>query len=286
LKRAGVPSLKRRVLFWAAVIYAVWCGAVYMIQERFIFPRFMIAPATKVIPRGVEQMWIDIGTPSRPARVEAWYLPAFGAPAKAPAVVFFHGNAELIDFCTDHVRGWRERGFAVLLPEYRGYGRSGGAPGQAGIVADATRFYDALAARPEIDASRIIIHGRSLGGGVACQLAARRPCAALVLESSFKSVSGFAWSMGVPPFFVKHPFRNDRVLPTLDRPVLIMHGKDDDIIPPSHGRRLHELCPGSMHVELPGGHNDFPVDPRRYWAAIDAFLDQHHVKVGSAPPRQ
>jgi fermentation-respiration switch protein FrsA (DUF1100 family) len=112
---------------------------------------------------------------------------------------------------------------------------------------------------------------------VACQLAAARPCAGLVLESTFTSAASFSWTVGVPPFLVRHPFRNDRALAGLDRPVILIHGQQDTIIPPRHSRRLHEITRGSMLVELPGGHNDFPHDWRAYWAAIDAFLDLHPV---------
>jgi fermentation-respiration switch protein FrsA (DUF1100 family) len=282
---------KKRLREYALVlpiIYLIWCSAAFMIQDRFIFPRSLSAASAEpgATPRGGESIWIDAGTADKPIKVEAWYIPAPGSSAeyKAPAVVYFHGNAEIIDWCPDRTRGWTQRGYAVLIPEFRGYGRSGGSPSQAGIVADALRFYDLLAARPEIDAARIIMHGRSLGGGVACQLAAARPCAALVLESAFTSVASMSWSMGVPSFLVKHPFHNDRVLAKLDRPVLLLHGQSDTIIPPSHARKLHEISRASMLIEMPGGHNDFPRSWDNYWAAIEAFLSLH--KLPSSPERR
>jgi hypothetical protein len=149
----------RRYAAFAAIIYAVWCIAVFSIQEKFIFPIGLIAPASKQAPRGVESIWVE----SEPGvKVEAWLLPPMtGTRAeKAPAVIYCHGNAELVDHCVERVQGWRERGFAVMLIEYRGYGRSGGRPGQAGIAADAIRFYDALANRPRS------IRGRSWSTGV------------------------------------------------------------------------------------------------------------------------
>jgi len=261
----------RRYAAFAAIIYAVWCIAVFSIQEKFIFPIGLIAPASKQAPRGVESIWVE----SEPGvKVEAWLLPpTTGTRAeKAPAVIYCHGNAELIDHCVERVQGWRERGFAVMLIEYRGYGRSGGRPGQAGIAADAIRFYDALANRPEIDSGKILIHGRSLGGGVACQLAAARPCAGLVLESTFTSVASFAWSMGVPPFLVKHPFRNDAVVSQFKRPLLILHGDRDEIISVKHGRKLKDLAGASMYAEMGGDHNNFPDSWEDYWGAVDVFL--------------
>jgi fermentation-respiration switch protein FrsA (DUF1100 family) len=271
------------------VIYLVWCGAAFVIQEKFIFPRGHLVGAAKAgaTPRGGESVWIDVGTPAKPIRVEAWYIPAAGASAsnKAPAVIYFHGNGEIIDWCVDRTRGWRERGYSVMIPEFRGYGRSGGSPSQAAIVADAEKFYDLLAARPEVDSSRVVIHGRSLGGGVACQVAAARPFAALVLESTFTSAASFSWSLGVPPFLVRHPFHNDRVLPKLEGPILLMHGQSDTIIPPEHSRRLQQLARSSMRVELAGGHNDFPVSWSDYWSAVDAFLRLHGLPTSAAGRR-
>src|SRR5438045_8236 len=85
-----------------------------------------------------------------------------------------------------------------------------------------------LAARPDVDRSRIVIHGRSLGTGVASQLAGRHQPAALILESPFTSVASFAWRYGVPPVFLKSPYRTDEVLPKLTCPILILAGRDDE----------------------------------------------------------
>lgn len=265
------------------LIYAAWLAVLYCIQDRLMFLPGLAGRPSGSPPRGVESIWIDAGTPSHAVRVEAWFLPPFTPPRpgqRSPAVVYFHGNAELIDGRADDMRGYRARGYAVLLPEYRGYGRSTGSPCQRDLVADAVRFYDTLSSRPDIDPTHIVIHGRSLGAAVAAQLAAQRPAAALILESAFTSAASFCWSYGAPPLLCTSPFRTDRVLPTLNRPLLILHGADDDIIPVAHGRKLHEITPGSRYAELPGHHNDFPVDRNAYWAAIDTFLASNNLPAG------
>jgi fermentation-respiration switch protein FrsA (DUF1100 family) len=271
-------SWKRRLgeyLLVLPLIYLIYLTVLYFVQDRYVFMPSLAGPARPAgqLPPGVESIWLDVGTDAKPARVEAWYAPAPGASPEhpAPAVIYCHGNAELIDTALDHIRGWRKRGYSVLAVEYRGYGRSGGSPSETSLTADAQRFYDTLAARPEIDPSRIIVHGRSLGGGVATALAGSRPAAALVLESSFTSAASFTWQLGAPPFLCRHPFHNDRVLKMLDRPVLLIHGRDDEIIPVAHARRLHEIARQSSLAILPGHHNDFPTDPDAYWAAVDAF---------------
>jgi fermentation-respiration switch protein FrsA (DUF1100 family) len=123
-----------------------------------------------------------------------------------------------------------------------------------------------------VDRQRIILHGRSVGGAVAAQLAALRPVAGVVTESTFVSVSAVAARFFAPPFLIRSPFRTDQALAKFGGPVLLLHGLQDQIIDVSHGRRLHKALPNSTLVELAGSHNDFPRDLAPYWAAIDAFV--------------
>jgi fermentation-respiration switch protein FrsA (DUF1100 family) len=89
--------------------------------------------------------------------------------------------------------------------EYRGYGRASGTPSQAALVADGARFYDWLAARPEVDRRRIVLQGTSLGGAIATAVAAERKPAALVLECTFTSMGALAHGYGLPTVLCKHP---------------------------------------------------------------------------------
>ena len=128
---------KRRLRRWgvlAAAVYLVWLGALYSQQSRMVFPRQFSGPAMKEgrLPARVESMWINPSTGKGTVKVEAWYLPAStgvslssaGAPGRSPLLIYCHGNAELIDDCMGVAMEWSRRGFAVLIPEYRGYGRS------------------------------------------------------------------------------------------------------------------------------------------------------------------
>jgi fermentation-respiration switch protein FrsA (DUF1100 family) len=161
-----------------------------------------------------------------------------------------------------------------LLIEYRGYGRSTGSPGERAIVSDAADFYDVLAARPDVDSARILVHGRSLGAGVAAQLAACRPVRGVVLESAFRSAASFAARFGAPSFIMKSPFRTDRVLPGVKAPVLLLHSRDDEIIPFTHAQALLRARPDATLVELRGGHNSGLSSTPGYWNAIDAWLSE------------
>lgn len=284
----GGRSWGRRVipvLVGLVCAYVLWCAMMYFSQDRLLFPRHFAGPATQGLPSdpAIEQLWIE---PEPGVRVEAWLVPAVGASDEPrPLVVFFHGNGELIEHALGVAGVYRRLGANVLLPEYRGYGRSGGHPSEQAIAEDAKRFLEMAIARGGVDPRRIIYHGRSLGGGVACALAARRLPAAMVLESTFVSVASIARKYLVPLFLLKNPFHNDRVLRTFDGPVLIMHGRQDGIVPVSNGRRLHAMARNSAYVEIDAGHNNFPPDWNWYERTIDEFLGAQALADGVTPAR-
>jgi fermentation-respiration switch protein FrsA (DUF1100 family) len=126
----------------------------------------------------------------------------------------------------------------LVLPEYRGYGRSGGKPSQATILADLVRIHDQMVTRPEVDPSRVLFHGRSIGGGVVCALAAVRKPHAMILMSTFTSIHDVAKKWFVPKSLIADPFESLEVVRTLDIPILVVHGTEDRLIPPSHGHAL------------------------------------------------
>ena len=101
-----------------------------------------------------------------------------------------------------------------------------------------TRAYDKLAARPDVDPARIVFFGRSLGGGAVCDLAAKRPAAALILMSCFTSVRSFAIRYLAPSFLIRDPFDNLAVVRDFSGPVLVIHGDADTIVPFQFGQRL------------------------------------------------
>jgi fermentation-respiration switch protein FrsA (DUF1100 family) len=278
--------LKRRATRWVCILiglYAAWVATLYVVQDRLVYQPRAAGPAKASLPPAEGDVhWIDI---ENGGRVEAWFVRGAGRSATSPGplVILLHGNGEIIEQCLPLARMYAGRGLSVLLPEYRGYGRSSGSPEQDAIVSDMLRFRELAAARPEVDPARIILHGRSLGGGVAAAVAAQREPAALVLESTFTSVAGFAAGLGVPAFLCTNPYRTDRAVAALRCPILILHGADDGLIPPSHGRALHRLAPGSRYAELAGGHNDFPRDPDEYERVLLDFLDAHGLRPAWRP---
>jgi alpha-beta hydrolase superfamily lysophospholipase len=265
----------RRVAALGAFAYAAWCVTVYAAQSRLLFMASVAGPglsdAIIEAEPGLERHWIPNADGGR---TEAWLVRAPVADAKG-LVCFLHGNAELIDDALHEAREWNARGFDVLLPEYRGYGRTPGSPSQAAIVHDVVGAVEFIMTKGEPDRryEGLILHGRSLGTGVAAQVAVGQGgrLKAMVLESPFLSVASFAWSYGVPPALVTNPFRTDEALPRIDAPVLILHARGDEIVPISHGREL-ATASGATLVELDGSHNSGLSHQREYWRAIDEHV--------------
>jgi len=235
LARDAQVGRRRRIVRWIAALlaaYVAWVIFAYLNQQRLVFPGVDLRRPATPGPGdpAVQQVWL---TSADGVNVESWYQPGRGrtAAAPGPAVMFFHGNYDLIDQSWSDQRGFLDLGVSVLVIEYRGYGRVAGVPSQEAIVADARMFRDWLANRPEVDERRIIYRGRSLGGAVAAALAEHRPPAALILECTFTSLGAMAARYLLPGFLVEHPFRTEQVLARLDVPVLIFHGRYDAVVP-------------------------------------------------------
>ena len=266
----------RNVLLGAGllVILAGVAGVVLAVtqERRLLFPARRAPDATALL-RSVDgqSVWLERAG----VRTEAWFLPArTGMPGPAALILFAHGNGELIDDWArefDEPRSW---GAAVLLVEYPGYGRSGGAPSEASIANAILAAYDWAGARPDLDRARIVAYGRSLGGGAACRLASEREVAALVLESTFTSVRALARRLGVPGILVRDPFDNLARVAAFRGPTLVIHGARDELIPVEQARALHAAAPQSELVIFSDcGHNECP----RPWPKLLEFLASHKL---------
>jgi fermentation-respiration switch protein FrsA (DUF1100 family) len=259
-----------KILAGAVCIYAVYCALLFFAQRHVLFPRYMIptpaAPDLKAM--GIEPLWLETSF----GRVEAWYLPPRPADTPSPAVIFGHGNGELIDYWPNELRRFASLGVGLLMVEYPGYGRSAGSPSQASISETFTRAYDLLASRKDVDPARIVLFGRSLGGGAVCDLALKRPSAALILMSAFKSVSAFAVRYLAPAFMIRDPFDNLAVVRQYPGPVLVIHGSFDEVVPFSHGQALHAAARNAKMIVYEAGHNDCPPDWAVFWRDVEDFL--------------
>ena len=183
-------------LLAVGLIIAAYWALLFVGQRSLLFPAPPVAGAPPR-PADAEPIWLETSA----GRVEAWWLPpTASATGPCPALIFTHGNGELIDYWPDAFEEPRRWGLGVLLVEYPGYGRSQGRPSERTIretILAADRW---ARERADIDAARIVPYGRSLGGSAAALLAAERPVPALILESAFTSARAFASQFRAPGF--------------------------------------------------------------------------------------
>jgi pimeloyl-ACP methyl ester carboxylesterase len=261
-----------RIASGVLIAYVAYCGFLFLLQRHILFPRYQIQTPSGVagnIP-GLETIWLstDYG------KAEAWFLPPAAGQARgpAPAVIFAHGNAELIDFWPQELGKFTSLGIGLLLVEYPGYGRSEGRPSQESVTATFVEAYDSLVRRKDVDPSRIVLLGRSLGGAAVCALATRRPCAAIILMSSFTSVRSFALRFFAPGFLIRDRFDNLAAVRSYAGPVLIMHGKHDTLIPYKHGVALYRATRRGEMITYDCSHNDCPPSWKAFWQDVESFF--------------
>lgn len=202
---------------------------------------------------GAEDRWMHArdGT-----RLHAWWFPQPGARL---VTLFLHGNAGNVTHRIDHAAEIRRAGSAILVLDYRGYGKSEGRPTESGVYQDADAAYDDLLGMGWTP-PHILLHGESLGTAVAVDLASRRPSAGLVLEAPLASVQEIA--AGVVPLLgpaLARGFESKRKIPKVHVPVFVIHGDRDEIIPFLHGQEVFEAAnepkwlwrvEGAMHNDL------------------------------------
>lgn len=257
-------------MIYLLVAVLAYLAFVLLVQRAVLFPHRLIEPPGPATPNGRYEL-LTLDTDAGPVEAMLRLGEGVSPDRPGPLVIFAHGNAELIDHNVDAMSPYLDAGVSVLLPEYRGYGRSAGKPSQKTITADFVAWRNRMLDRPEVDPDRVVYHGRSLGGGVAAQLAKAHPPRGLILESTFTSVKAMAANYLVPPFLVRDPFDTLKVVRRLDRPILVMHGTTDHIIPPSHADRLASAAKDAKRVHFEAGHND-PIPPEQYWPPILDYL--------------
>ncbi|MBT9587220.1 alpha/beta hydrolase [bacterium] len=192
-------------------------------------------------------------------RLNAWWLPA---PPGAPTVLYFHGNGGSLSGMQPTLTYFHRAGFGALLVDYRGYGLSQGYPSEAGLQKDARAAYQQCLKRG-VKPQQLLIHGQSLGGAVAVQLASEKPCAGLILESTFTSAKDMARRLygGVAAATLHTHYCSVTTVASLKVPVLVMHGDQDSMIPASMGRALFAAAPQPKEFWMVKGadHNNLRV---------------------------
>lgn len=200
-----------------------------------------------------EDLWIET---SDGVLLHSWYFPNEQSEF---VVVLSHGNAGNISGRLSIAETLLESGASVLLFDYRGYGRSGGKPSEEGFYKDIKAVIATLVSVKGYSQQQMVMYGRSLGAAVAAFAAARFEVAGLVLDSAFLNLREMVRDVYpfVPSGLSRYTFPTDDYLESLDGlPVMLIHSRDDEIVPFRHAEELFKKIDGpAKFVETAGGHN-------------------------------
>ena len=262
-------SPKRVLRRWAVLLpllYLVLLLTAASCERRLLYPcTLRPTPDAMAYTRDTRRLWVEHGQ----GRTPADFTPGVGRSAESPGplVVFLHGNGELIeDWAVTAGRpgglaGYLDRGASVLAVEYRGAGSATGKATKDNITADAIALRDLGAAQPEVDPERVVLHGRSMGGGIVAAVALERPPAGIVLESTYTKVTDLTKRMLIPTFLNKDRWDIISALERYPGPVFVTHSREDGAIPFSMAERNAAAAAGpSVLVEVDHPHHELWPD--------------------------
>ena len=257
-----------------AASYCLLLVVVYFMQGRMLYLAGVPGRTLTMTPTDVGMDFQDVSIATTDGvMLHGWFI----AGRSSQVLLFFHGNAGNISHRLDSIAQFRELGLSVLIIDYRGYGQSTGRTTERGIYRDADAAWRYLIDDRGIVANDIVIFGRSLGASVASRLASEYQPLALIVESSFTSIPDIAQDL--------YPWLPVRWLSRLSHatrdyvrdvrcPILIIHSRDDEIIPFRHGEAIFASAnePRTL-LAIRGTHNDaFLLDERAYIAGLRTFL--------------
>ena len=207
---------------------------------------------------------------------------AFPADQSKPWLLYFHGNGEVVSDYDGIAPMYNQRGLNLLVADYRGYGASGGSPRFTDMVEDAAIILNHVyrAVPPEGEEYTWYVMGRSLGSISALELAAKFPgkLKGLIVESGFISVTGLIDHLGLPSPGDLSALEEEsrRLAGSIELPALVIHGKQDRLVPLEQGKDLYQTLRSEQKelLVIPGAdHNDIMfVDPEQYMQAVEKFI--------------
>jgi fermentation-respiration switch protein FrsA (DUF1100 family) len=260
----------------AASFYVLLALMLYLLQGKMVFLANMPSRELTASPKDIGLEFENITlTTSDNERLHGWFVPADGARG---VVLFFHGNAGNISHRLDSIAIFNRLGLDTLIIDYRGYGESSGKTSEQGTYLDAQAAWDYLVSDRGVPAERIVIFGRSLGGAIGAWLGSQHRPAAVIIESSFSS--GVDMAKRLYPFLpaslitrLRYPVV--KFAARLQSPVLVVHSRDDEIIPFEMGKAIYNAVKQrKAFLELRGDHNaGFYISRQQYIPALDDFIE-------------
>ncbi len=258
--------------------YVALVFILYLFQSHLLYLPNMPSRDVVVTPAEAGLAYESVAiTTEDGVTLDGWFVPARQARG---VLLFFHGNAGNISHRLDSLKIFNELGLTTLIFDYRGYGRSEGEPSEEGTYRDAEAAWRFVTEGRHIPPREVVLFGRSLGAAIAADLATRVNPAALIIESAFTSIPDLAAALY--PFLparwlARFRYSTQAALVSVLCPLLIVHSRDDEIIPFAHGQRLFAVANEPKRLlELRGGHNDgFLVSRHAYMDGLHAFLQPH-----------
>ena len=267
--RSALVRLSTVVLVAAAAAYVAAAGYMYTFQRDFVFkPTGAIAaPVEKGLPSvSQEKVTLEDGT-----IVTVWQAPP--SEPGAPTVLYFHGNSGNVSGRAPRFQQIIDSGMGLYAPSYRGYAGSEGSASEAAFVADGIEHFDRLSKT----ADSIILHGESLGTGVATAVAKERPAARmLVLEAPYTAaldIAADSYPWLPVSVLMKDPFLTRERITEVEPPIFIIHGTEDAVIPVDHGKALYEIADGDKRLRIvEGGKHSDLWTKGGLWPSVLNFL--------------
>lgn len=248
-------KIAKGIALFVIILFVVLVILLYIFQTKLIFyPGKLAANFKYKLNPGDEEIFL---TTSDGEKINA----LFYRGSRPEVILYFHGNAGDLSGWQFVAEDFTAAGFSLFIIDYRGYGKSSGSISENGFYLDAKAAYDFLKDKKNIAASQILIYGRSIGSGVAVQLAAQNKCRGLILESPYSSLGKLAnekLPFFFPSLYLKYDFNSIEKINLVKCPVVFIHGTNDEIIPSTHTERLFKKFEGTKKkIIVPGGsHND------------------------------
>ena len=209
-------------------------------------------------------------------RLHGWYLEHQEPRA---IVLYLHGNGDCVAYLGPYLAAVRDKlRLSIFVIDYRGYGRSEGAPFEKGILEDGDAAQRWLAERAGCRLEDVVLMGRSLGGAVAIDLAARNGARGLIVQSSFTSmpdVAALHYPWAPVRWLMRNRYDSLSKIASYKGPLLASHGTADSLVPAELGRRLFEaaVTENKRFVPIEGGDHNSP-EPQEYYAILDRWLNE------------
>ena len=291
-----LPRTVRRLLLFGMALYFAPLAALGVFQRQLVFnadySRTWGAADKVAVPHGASRVSFNTAVGDRVTAYYGGALRANGRPdseaAHRPTLLFFYGQGGSLNGCREWFQSFRRLDVNVLMPDYVGFGQSGGQESEANCYATSEAAYRYLRSRPDVNQRSIVITGYSLGSGVAVDLAARettahQPVAGLALFAAYTSLADEAHRQyPIYPTFLlrlllRYPFASESKMPRVSCPVLIVHSRADRLIPFWMSGRLAAACGGPVTrlAVARGGHADyFGAGGGPVFDALHRFLEK------------